>query len=181
LPGFLPSQSASVSKTADNEHPLPPLRQVEVASVKHSVGPPVPEFAQRSEDGIKVASFVHFPDSTVPESVGVSSTTHLHRVRRALDGAPGVEKAGDILDENPTGAHLIKDSMELPPQSASSSSQSSTLSSHGKVLAGESSDHKVNWLKVRPPDLANVLVLADATETLPRHTPTVGVDLHGPT
>jgi hypothetical protein len=55
--------SGPVSKTSDNEHTSPALRDgsgpsthSHVLSVQHSVGPPIPEFAQRPEEGAKVPS-----------------------------------------------------------------------------------------------------------------------------
>jgi hypothetical protein len=42
-----------ISKTSDNEHATPALGYSEVLSVQDPVGPPVPEFAQPSEEGAK--------------------------------------------------------------------------------------------------------------------------------
>ncbi len=47
-----------VSKTSDNEHAAPSLAHSEVLSVQDSVGPPIPEFSQRPEDGSKIPSLV---------------------------------------------------------------------------------------------------------------------------
>jgi hypothetical protein len=41
---------------SDNEHTLAPLGQVEVLSVKASVGDAIPEFDQRPDKGTKVPS-----------------------------------------------------------------------------------------------------------------------------
>ena len=48
----------SVSKMSDNEHSTASLGDSEVASVQHSVGPPIPEIAQRPEDVSHVPSSV---------------------------------------------------------------------------------------------------------------------------
>lgn len=50
--------TSPVSKMSDNEDAAAALGDSEVLSVKHSVGPPVPEFAQRPEEGTKVSSSV---------------------------------------------------------------------------------------------------------------------------
>jgi hypothetical protein len=57
--------SGPVSKTSDNEDTSPALRDgsgpsphSHVLSVKASVAPPIPEFAQRPEEGAKVPSSV---------------------------------------------------------------------------------------------------------------------------
>ncbi len=57
--------SGPVCKTSDNEDTSPALRDgsgpsphSHVLSVQHSVGPPIPEFAQRPEEGAKVPSSV---------------------------------------------------------------------------------------------------------------------------
>jgi hypothetical protein len=46
--------------------------------------------------------------------------------------------------------------MELEPKPRSASSQSSTLSSHGEVLAGESSTNKVNGVEVEGSNFGDV-------------------------
>jgi hypothetical protein len=111
--------SGPVSKTSDNEHTAAALGHSEVLSVKHPVGPPIPEFCQPSKDDGHVSA--------------------------AVAG----EKAGDVLDDHPTGSELSKETMELEPKSAPLASQASTLSSHAEVLAGESSaDHIDIWEEV---------------------------------
>jgi hypothetical protein len=44
------------SKMSDNEHTAASLGQSEVLSVQDSVGPPIPELCQPSEEGAKVPS-----------------------------------------------------------------------------------------------------------------------------
>jgi hypothetical protein len=46
------------NKTSDNEHSLATLGDSEELSVQHSVGEPIPEVAQRPEDGTHVPSSV---------------------------------------------------------------------------------------------------------------------------
>jgi len=104
--------------TSDNEHTAASLGHSVVLSVEHPIGPPIPEFFQRPEDG-----------SHVPSSV-----------RR--------QKSRDVLDENPSGSNLINDTHELVEESAPLASQPSTASSHAEVLAGESSSDKVNSFNV---------------------------------
>jgi hypothetical protein len=50
--------TSPVSKVSDNEHTAAALGHSKELSVKHSVGPPIPEFAQAPEYGTKVPSFV---------------------------------------------------------------------------------------------------------------------------
>lgn len=59
-----------VSKISDNEHTASPLGNgsgkaacSDVLSVQHSVGPPIPEFAQAPEEGTKVPSFARRQDA----------------------------------------------------------------------------------------------------------------------
>jgi hypothetical protein len=100
---------------ADNEHPTAALGHSEVLSVKHPVGPPIPEVRQRPKD-----------DGHVSASVAG-------------------EQARDVLDANPAGSAFRKDASELEPQSAPLASQASTTASHAEVLTGESPANKVNW------------------------------------
>ncbi|MBP9756650.1 MAG: hypothetical protein KBD40_16770 [Phenylobacterium sp.] len=51
--GTLPGASS----VSDNEHTTAPLGHSEELSVKHSVGEPIPELAQRPEEGTKVPPF----------------------------------------------------------------------------------------------------------------------------
>jgi len=90
----------SVSIISDNEHPTAPLRDSEVLRVKHTPGPPIPEFAQRPENGSQIPSVV----------------------RR--------QKAWDIFDENPCGTTLSSKAHEVEEKSGLLASQSSTASSH---------------------------------------------------
>jgi len=62
---------------SDNEHTLASLGQAEVLSVENSVGEPIPELAQRPEDGTKVPSAV------------------------------GGQDAGDVFPDDPPGAKNI--------------------------------------------------------------------------
>jgi hypothetical protein len=102
------------SKMSDNEHPTASLGDPEVATVQHPVGPPIPEVAQRPEDG-----------SQVPSSV-----------RR--------QEASDVLDDAPAGTELSQDAVELPPEPGPFSTQALAMSCDGDVLAGEPSVNKVN-------------------------------------
>lgn len=110
--------TSRVSKTADNEHTAASLGHAEVLSVEHPPGVPIPEFSQRPKDGSEVSPAVTR------------------------------QKARDVLEENPTGSALSSEASELEEQSAPSSSQASTLSSHAEVLAGEPSSEKVNCSNV---------------------------------
>jgi hypothetical protein len=47
-----------ISRISDNEHTAAPLGNSEVLSIKDSVGPPIPEFGQASEEGAKVPSSI---------------------------------------------------------------------------------------------------------------------------
>jgi hypothetical protein len=65
LGGSGPVSSTSLKEATDDEHPAAALRDgsgpsphSHVLSVQHSVGPPIPEFAQRPEEGAKVPSSV---------------------------------------------------------------------------------------------------------------------------
>jgi hypothetical protein len=75
--------TSRVSKTSDNEHTAPSLGHSEVLSVKHPVGPPIPEVGQGPEDRSHVPAVV----------------------RR--------EKTRDVLDENPAGSESTSDTHEL--------------------------------------------------------------------
>jgi hypothetical protein len=104
----------SSSKMSDNEHSTASLGDSEEASVQHSVGVPIPEFAQRPEDGTQVPSSVARQESS------------------------------DVLDDAPPRPQLAKDAVKLPPESAAVASQTRTISCDGDVLAGESSVNKLN-------------------------------------
>ena len=100
-------------RTADNEHTAASLGHSEELSVKHPVGPPIPEFFQPSKDDGHICS--------------------------AVRG----KKARDVLDENPTGSDLSDDAMELVPEARPLTSEASSATGHGEVLAREPSANKV--------------------------------------
>jgi hypothetical protein len=63
--GSGPVSSTSLNEATNDEDPAPALRDgsgpsphSQVLSVQHSVGPPIPEFAQRPEEGAKIPSSV---------------------------------------------------------------------------------------------------------------------------
>jgi hypothetical protein len=73
---------------SDNEHATAPLWNSEVLSVQDSVGEPIPEFDQPSEEGTKVPSSARRQD------------------------------AGDVLPHHPSGACAIKKPEKLERQLA---------------------------------------------------------------
>jgi hypothetical protein len=107
--------TSPVSKISDNEHATAPLWNSEVLSVQHSVGEPIPELDQPSEDGAKVPS-----------------------------SAAG-QHAGDVLPHQPSGPCAISKPEKLERQVATVVSQSASKAGDAERLAGGSSDKKVNW------------------------------------
>ena len=77
----------SVTKMRDNEDSTASLGNSEVLSVQHSVGPPIPEFSQRPEEGSKIPSSVRrqdtgdvFPDQPRDSQVFCQSEVDEHEV-----------------------------------------------------------------------------------------------------
>jgi hypothetical protein len=103
-----------VSKMSDNEHAAAALGHSEVLSVKHSVGEPIPEFDQPSENGTKVPSFVRRQDT------------------------------GDVLPNHPLGPCSLSKPKKLKGEVATIIIQSSSESRNAEGLARGSSDKKVN-------------------------------------
>src|SRR5690606_15253807 len=139
-----------VSKTSDNEHTTASLGHSEVLSVKHTVGPPIPEFPQRPDDGSHVLAPV------------------------------GRQKSRDVFDDHPTGAELIKDASELEEESGPLASQPSTVSSHREVLAGKASANKVNWFKPVSANRLHILDRLCLGELPSQHPAAPRVDLDHP-
>src|SRR3546814_4703342 len=81
-----------VSKISDNEDATAPLGNSEVLSVENAVGEPIPEFAQRPEEGAKIPSAVAgqyardvFPDRPPrPVSVGDRSEEHTSELQSLM-------------------------------------------------------------------------------------------------
>jgi hypothetical protein len=107
--------TSPVSKMSDNEHAAAALWNSEVLSVQDSVGEPIPEFDQPSEDGTKVPSSVRRQD------------------------------AGDVLPHQPSGPCAISKPKVFERQVAAVVSQSASKAGDAERLAGGSSDKKVNW------------------------------------
>jgi len=99
---------------ADNEHALPSLGQSEELSVQHSVGEPVPELSNPSEEGAKVPS----------------------SVRR--------QYARDVLPHDPTGAHSVSQSEIDEGQVSTRVRHAFSEASDAEGLAGRASHENVD-------------------------------------
>ena len=110
-----------LSKTSDNEHTAPALRDgflvpVHSAplSVQHPVGPPVPQLPQRPEEGTKVPS----------------SSRRQH--------------AGDVLPDNPSRPKTLSDAKKDKHEVSSGVRESLAEPRDGEGLAGGSSHKNVD-------------------------------------
>jgi hypothetical protein len=106
---------------SDNEDTPPPLWHgslhavhSDVLSVKDAVGPPIPEFRQRPEEGSKIPSSVRRQD------------------------------AGDVLPDQPFRAVAISNRKVGENEASTWVSKSRPKSGDGERLAGRSSDEKVD-------------------------------------
>jgi hypothetical protein len=106
--------TSPVSKISDNEDATASLWNSEVLSVKNSVGEPIPEFPQPSEEAAKIPPFSQGQD------------------------------AGDVLPDHPAGAQSISNCKEDEGQVATRVSHAFSETSDGEGLAGGSSDQKVD-------------------------------------
>ncbi len=107
-----------VSKISDNEDAAPSLGYSEVLSVKNSVGEPIPELAQESEDGSKR------PPSVVRQD------------------------AGHVLPKNPTGANSASQGKKLEREVAARIVESRSKTGDRETLARRSSHEKVDWSNI---------------------------------
>jgi len=110
-----------VSKISDNEHTASPLGNgtgkaacSDVLSVQHSVGPPIPEFAQAPEEGTKVPSAARRQD------------------------------AGDVLPNHPLGPVAVNQSQIDEGQVAARIVQSFSKPGDAEGLAGGSTNEKID-------------------------------------
>jgi hypothetical protein len=104
-----------VSKTSDNEHTTASLGHSEVLSVKHAVGEPIPELAQRPEDG-----------------------AHVPSVSRR-------QEARDVFDDNPPRSEFVSESHEFVKESATLARETGAAPGDAEVLTRETSRKNVNW------------------------------------
>jgi hypothetical protein len=100
---------------ADNEHTAAALGDSKPLSVKNSVGEPIPELAQRPEEGSKIPPFA------------------------------ATEDARHVFPYDPLGLHDSSKLDESEGQVATRVSQSSSKPCDGEGLARGASDQKVNW------------------------------------
>jgi hypothetical protein len=108
--------TSPVSKMSDNEHATAALWNSKVLSVKGSIGPPIPEFAQAPEEGTKVPSFVARQD------------------------------AGDVLPNQPLGPQSASKRKELKGEVATVASHSRSESGDAEILAWGSAHENVDWV-----------------------------------
>jgi hypothetical protein len=104
----------SVSKTCDSEDSTAALGNSEMLCVQHSVGPPIPELAQRPEEG-----------SQDPSSVNRQDTW-------------------DVLPNHPTGSKVGNDAKVGEGEVSACVVKSFAESSDGEGLAWTAADHNVN-------------------------------------
>jgi hypothetical protein len=148
--------SAPVSKTSDNEDTSPALRDgsgppphSHVLSVKAPIGPPVPEFAQRPEEGSKVPS------------------------------SPARQNTGDIFPNEPSRAQAISDRQVGEHEVASGVGESLSQAGNAEALTGSSSDQKVDCTSGDGPRfmLRHVSVVGNVGEAMRKHRRREGFDL----
>jgi hypothetical protein len=131
LKQYLNNSSRHGSRTSDNEHATASLWDSEVLSVKHAP----------DGDTLRTDTDAAGPPSVDGNSRFVSgeSSEDGGKVSASIAG----ESSSDILPNHPRGPEFISDSALLVEQSTSLSTQSSTLSSHGKVLTWTPSHDEV--------------------------------------
>jgi hypothetical protein len=122
LGGTFPTSRISLKVATNDEHPSPALRDgfgpssvhSAILSVNDPVGPPVPEFPQRPEEGTKI-----------PSSVAGQDT-------------------GDVFPDNPSRPKTPSDFKIGKHESSSRVVESFAESGNAKGLAGGSAHEKVN-------------------------------------
>ena len=123
--------TAPVSKVSDNEHTAASLGHSEVLSVQHPVGPPIPELAQRPEEGTKIPSL----------SAG--------------------QDAGDVFPDNPSRPVTPSDCKKCKHEVPSRVFESSPQTGDAERLTGGSSDKKVNCFIGPLSELSHVPAIRD--------------------
>lgn len=133
--GTLPGSTS----TADNEHALASLGQSEVLSVQDSVGPPIPELAQPSEEGTKGSPLVCRQDT------------------------------GDILPNDPAGSEPVSKAKKLERQLTTRVIQAASESGEREGLAGSAPDENIDSCFITRLDLREVAEVRNTRPTLGKH------------
>jgi hypothetical protein len=120
-----------VSKISDNEHATATLGDSEVLSVENAVSEPIPEFAQRPEEGSKR-----------PPSVNR-------------------QNAWDVFPDNPRRPDALREREELKGEVSARVGKSGSRSCEGEGLAGCPPNQKVNLSNVVWSDLCEVAEVRD--------------------
>jgi len=110
------------------------LGDSEVLSVQDSVGPPIPELAQRPEEGAKVPSSIRRQD------------------------------AGDVFPDNPTRRTAVGKSQKFESQIAALVRESAAESGDTERLAWRSSDEEINPNSNCCADAGEVAMVVDLGE-----------------
>jgi hypothetical protein len=125
---------------ADKEHTAASLGHSEVLSVKDPVGPPIPEFPQRPDNGSKRPSAVVRQD------------------------------AGDVLPYHPLGAYAVSSLKELKGEVATRVIQSAPEAGDGEGLAGASSDENIDTVSpLMPIHLRDVAQVREVRVVVRQH------------
>jgi hypothetical protein len=154
--GSGPVSSTSLNEATNDEDPAPTLRDgsgpsphSQVLSVKHPIGPPIPELPQRPEEGAKIPSSVRG------------------------------QNAGDIFPHEPSRAQAVSDCQVGEHEVASRVGKSLPQPGDAEGLAGSSSDQKVDCTSGDGPRfmLRHVSVVGDVWESVREHRRREGFDL----
>jgi hypothetical protein len=133
--GTLPESSSA----SDNEDTLPSLGQSEVLSVQHSVGEPVPELSQPSEEGSQCPSLVRLQDTR------------------------------DVLPNHPAGPRSVNKAKKLERQRATLTSQARSKSGDAEVLAWSSANKKIDPCALLARDLREVAMVGNLGVVVSQH------------
>jgi hypothetical protein len=140
--------SGDASRMSDNEQAAPSLRNSEVLAVQYSPADAIPELNKGADDGAEIPS----------SSAG--------------------EQARYIFSDNPGGAQVSNEPVELPPERATVANQSLALSCNAVVLARESSAEQVN--RSRVPHVPDIAIHLHLRPVVPKHLLALLVDYHHP-
>jgi hypothetical protein len=110
--------SGDASRMSDNEETTAALRNSEPLAVQNSPGDAIPELNKGADNGAEI-----------PSSAGGEQTRY-------------------ILPDNPGGAELSDEPVELPPERATVASQAAALACNAVILARESPTENINGNKL---------------------------------
>lgn len=166
---FGATAGCNISASEHSEYALSSLGHAEVSRVHNPVASRKPDVSKRTQDGFKVAIFVHIP-----------FTTFSRTFRRRVDGGEARKQSGNIFPDQKLGSKFIDDPYHFVEETGTRTTQASSITSNRKILTGKATGDNIHRFEIVFSAFRNIKELFSIGPVTAQHTLTSFVDLDLP-